>query len=152
MSLADAPVLARPPLFRGRLPLREFLRKVRESSISTYPEEAYEQEIMERRILWRRNLVVSAPEAVKHILLDNVENYRKSALTRRLLEPGLGQGLLTSEGETWRRHRRIMAPAFARPSLQRFTPMMAEATEAMLARWARLRQAPRSTSRRRCCA
>jgi cytochrome P450 len=138
MTIAEAPALPRPPTFRGRLPLLQFLRTVRESSIATYAEEAYEEEIIERRILWRRTFILSAPDAVKRVLLDNADNYPKSALTRRLLEPGLGQGLVTSEGEMWRRHRRIMAPAFARPSLMRFTPMMVEATEQMLARWERL--------------
>jgi cytochrome P450 len=138
MTIAEAPALPRPPTFRGRLPLLQFLRTVRESSIATYAEEAYEEEIIERRILWRRTFILSAPDAVKRVLLDNADNYPKSALTRRLLEPGLGQGLVTSEGEMWRRHRRIMAPAFARPSLTRFAPMMVEATEQMLARWERL--------------
>jgi cytochrome P450 len=138
-----APSLARPPLFRGRLPLLKFLRTVRESSIATYSEEAYEVPVMERRLLWRRNLIVSAPEGVKHILLDNAANYQKGPLQRRLLEPGLGQGLITSEGETWRRHRRVMAPAFARPSLLRFAPMMAEAADEMLRRWESLPEGER---------
>jgi cytochrome P450 len=69
------------------------------------------------------------------VLLDNAANYRKSDLTRRLLEPGIGRGLLTSEGETWRRHRRIMAPAFDPRSVAGYAPIMADVVRELLERW-----------------
>ena len=59
-----------------------------------------------------------------------------------MLEPGLGRGLLTSEGETWRRHRRIMAPAFDPRSIAGYAPIMTDVTEALLAKWDEL-PAPR---------
>src|SRR6185312_12200023 len=62
-------------------------------------------------------------------------NYRKTEITRRLLEPGLGRGLLTSEGETWRRHRRIMAPAFDHRSIIGYAPIITEFAERLIARW-----------------
>jgi len=67
--------------------------------------------------------------------LDNAENYIKSEVTRRILEPGLGRGLLTSEGETWRRHRRIMAPAFDPRAIIGYAPIMTDVTESLLAKW-----------------
>jgi cytochrome P450 len=48
--------------------------------------------------------------------------------------PRLAAGL-TSEGETWRRHRRIMAPAFDPRSIAGYAPIMTEMTQALLARW-----------------
>ena len=69
------------------------------------------------------------------MLLDNAANYTKSELTRRLLEPGLGRGLLTSEAETWRRHRRIMAPAFDPRSMAGYAPVITGVTRDLLARW-----------------
>ena len=133
--MTDTPVLAAPPRFRGRLGLFAFLRKLRDSSIATYAEDAFERKISERRILWRRNLIVNTPAGVQHILLDNAANYIKSPVARRLLEPGLGKGLLTSEGETWRRQRRIMAPAFDHRSLMSYAPLMAAETETLRRRW-----------------
>jgi cytochrome P450 len=47
----------------------------------------------------------TTPKAVKRVLLDNAQNYTKTFIARRLLEPGLGKGLITMEGEEWRRHR-----------------------------------------------
>ena len=110
---ASMPLVPAAPLPPDRFPgLADLVRTVRDSSIATYPKEAYEQDFIDRSLLWAHAYIVNEPQAVRRVLLDNAANYTKTRLARRLLEPGLGQGLLTSEGETWRRHRRVMAPPF----------------------------------------
>ncbi|WP_312812128.1 cytochrome P450 [Brevundimonas sp.] len=59
-----------------------------------------------------RTLVVSDPVGVRRVLTDNALNYEKGDLQRRVLGPMLADGLLLTEGEQWRRARRIMAPLF----------------------------------------
>jgi cytochrome P450 len=113
----------------------QFLRTVRENTLATYPPEAFDEDIIAQRLLWRRRFIINEPHAIRHVLLDNADNYTKSELTRRLLEPGLGRGLLTSEGETWRRHRRIMAPAFDHRSIVGYAPIMVGVTENLIAQW-----------------
>ncbi len=135
--MSDA-ALAAPPRFRGRMPLLRFLRTLKDSSVATYGEEMFEQPMFERRVLWQRYLIVNVPRGIQRVLLDNAGNYVKSRVARRLVEPGIGRGLLTSEGETWRWQRRIMAPAFDHRSLMSYAPTMTEATEATLARWSDL--------------
>ena len=135
MNLIESPALAMPARPEGRLSFRQFLRLVRENTVATYPPEAFDEDIIEGRLLWRRRFIINVPSGVRHVLLDNAVNYRKSELTRRLLEPGLGRGLLTSEGETWRRHRRIMAPAFDRHSLETYVPIITGVTSELLAGW-----------------
>jgi cytochrome P450 len=54
-----------------------------------------------------RVVVVSDPEMVKHILQTNNKNYVKS-YGYRILKVLLGEGLLTSEGEFWRKQRRLL--------------------------------------------
>jgi cytochrome P450 len=117
------------------LSLLKFLRVLRDNSLATYRAEAYTADILERRLFWKRTFFVNEPGAIKHILLDNAANYHKTEITRRLLEPGLGRGLLTSEGETWRRHRRIMAPSFDHRSIVAYSPIMTEFAERLLAGW-----------------
>ena len=129
------PPLAAPPPLDRRLGLFEFVRLVRDSSIATYPEECYRLDFVDRSFLWAHAYIVSGPEGVRHVLLDNAANYVKTRIARRLLEPGLGQGLLTSEGEMWRRHRRIMAPAFDPRSVASYVPLMTGASEALLDEW-----------------
>jgi cytochrome P450 len=134
----NAPVLPAPLPRRGPLPFFEFFRVMRDNMIATYSEEAYEREIVERTMFGRHRFIVSEPAAIKHVLLDNAANYQKTEIARRLLEPGLGRGLVTSEGETWRRHRRTMAPSFDHRSIAAYTPIMTAAAEELLAEWSRL--------------
>ncbi len=110
---SDFPVVAPPSAQRPaktRNSLRDALRTMRGNSETAHPPEHYTADIIEQRILWRRMFVINEPGAIRYMLLDNAANYTKIEVGRRVLEPGLGRGLLTSEGETWRRHRRIMAP------------------------------------------
>ena len=50
--------------------------------------------------------MINKPEYIEHVLLTNQRNYRKSDFLRRILGPLLGEGLLISEGELWRRRDR----------------------------------------------
>jgi cytochrome P450 len=118
--------------------LWKFARTLRESSIATFQAEAYERDILARRLFWHQTFIVNEPSAIKHVLLDNASNYRKSEVARRLLEPGLGRGLLTTEGETWRRHRRIMAPSFDHRSIVGYAPIMTQVASSLLENWEQL--------------
>ena len=130
-----APVLPAPVPRRGRMPVFEFFRTLRDNMVATYGEEAYDRDIIERSMLGRRRFLVHEPAAIKHVLLDNATNYRKTDFSRRLLEPGLGKGLITSEGETWRQHRRTMSPAFDHRSIASYASVMTGAAQEMLAEW-----------------
>jgi cytochrome P450 len=129
------PRLATPPRPTRPLGLFEFLRTLRENALATFGPDAYTAEVLERRFFRRRTFLVNEPGAIRHVLLDNAANYHKTEIARRLLEPGLGRGLLTSEGETWRRHRRIMAPAFDHRSIMSYAPTMTAIAEELLVKW-----------------
>src|SRR5580692_4048257 len=131
-------VLPAPVPRRGRMPIFEFFRTLRDNMVATYGEEAYERDIVERKMFGRRRFLVNDPAAVKHVLLDNAANYQKTEITRRLLEPGLGKGLITSEGETWRQHRPTMSPAFDYRSIAAYAPIMTRAARDLLEDWSGL--------------
>jgi cytochrome P450 len=132
------PPVPAAPLPPDRFPgFIELVRTVRDSSIATYPKDAYERDFIDRSFLWAHVYIINDTDAVKRVLVDNATNYTKTRLARRLLEPGLGQGLLTSEGETWRRHRRVMAPAFDPRSVASYAPLMGRHADAMLSAWDR---------------
>lgn len=76
-------------------------------------------------------VVVSGHEAARHVLITNQDNYRKG-LEYELLRIVLGDGLLTSEGETWRKQRRLVQPMFAKRYLKNFTKHMTQATAEVL--------------------
>ncbi len=76
----------------------------------------------------------SRPEHAEHVLAQNQDNYVK-AFTYRPLRALIGNGLLTSEGEDWRRHRRLIQPLFTRRDVRNFGPVMTEAAARMLKGW-----------------
>jgi cytochrome P450 len=73
--------------------------------------------------------LVSSPEGVHHVLVENHRNYGKQTRGYRNLRYVLGNGLLTSEGELWRRQRRIAQPAFHRQRIAGFAGTMVRAAE-----------------------
>jgi cytochrome P450 len=80
-------------------------------------------------------LVVSHPEGVRHVVSTNAANYEKGALQRRVLGPMLAEGLLLTEGETWRRVRRILAPLFTPARTATMNDRMADRSRARVAAW-----------------
>jgi cytochrome P450 len=134
---SEYPVLAQPRRPEGQLSFRQFLRAIRDNALATHKAENFTADIVTNRILWRRTFIINEPNAIRHVLLDNAANYTKSLIGRRLLEPGLGRGLLTSEGETWRRHRRIMAPAFDPRSIAGYAPIMTGCRRRAKSTWRR---------------
>jgi cytochrome P450 len=117
------------------LGLIDFIRRVRRDQLSAIAPETYSQDLTYNRLLFLDFFLVNKPEYIEHVLLTNQANYQKSHFQRHLLGPLLGNGLLTSEGEFWRRQRRIAAPAFHGRRIAGFGTTMAGCTEAMLTRW-----------------
>ena len=78
--------------------------------------------------------MVMAPEAVRRVLQTRVEDYPKSDIARAMLEPAIGASMLVAEGESWRRQRRMAAPAFQPRHVTGLGPVMTRAAERSVAR------------------
>jgi cytochrome P450 len=87
------------------------------------------------KLLGKRIYFVNDAEYVKRILLDNLANYPKSATYRNNLRPFLGDGLLISEGDFWKRQRRLAQPAFHLRRLKGLAAAMAEVAARMAQGW-----------------
>lgn len=81
-----------------------------------------------------RYVLLNDPDAIRHVLVDSAKSYQKSR-NYDALRLVLGNGLVTSEGEFWRRQRKLAQPAFHKQRLAGFARTMAECTEEMLATW-----------------
>ena len=119
----------RPPTPAEPLSFFGFLRALRRNALSMWPAAAYEQDVVRRRLLGGTNLLISAPDAIRHILVDNADNYRRTHASIRILRPITGDGLLLSTGEAWRHQRRTIAPALAPRMLPLLTRHIVTATE-----------------------
>lgn len=80
-------------------------------------------------------VMLNSPEAIHHVLVENAKNYTKSR-NYDGLRLVLGNGLVTSEGEVWKRQRKLAQPAFHRERLAAFAKTMADETETTAAQWA----------------
>src|SRR6185295_8487624 len=96
---------------RGQLSPLELARRMRTNGITVYARAAYNDEVVQRRFFGRTSLLLNAPEAIRRVLVDKHENYRRTNATLRVLSPLVGAGLLLSEGRDWRFQRRTLAPA-----------------------------------------
>lgn len=74
------------------------------------------------------------PDHIEYVLRGEPQHFIKDKLTRRLSNL-LGQGLLTSEGEFWRRQRRLAQPAFQPSHIHHYGTVMTMYTERMLHNW-----------------
>lgn len=81
-----------------------------------------------------RYYLVYAVDAIKHVLVDNNKNYVKSR-NYQGLKIVLGDGLVTSDGELWRRQRKLAQPAFLRKRVEAFAGPMAAMSEELASAW-----------------
>lgn len=81
------------------------------------------------------NYVINHPDDIKRVLLSNHRNYTKGEGMDRV-KILLGNGIMTSEGDFWRRQRRMMQPSFHRRVIDRFSQLVHEVNEKFAERWA----------------
>ncbi len=80
--------------------------------------------------------LVSHPDYVHHILIDNAANYIKGSIMDGI-RMALGNGLFTAEGTHWRRQRRLMQPVFHAQQVEKMSTIVHEAVQKSQERWDR---------------
>lgn len=85
--------------------------------------------------------LINQPAYIKHVLQDHHRNYTKEHTPDfMMLKPMLGEGILTSEGESWLRQRRMAQPAFHRHRIEAYGTLITTLTGALLDEWATARE------------
>jgi cytochrome P450 len=134
MSLAEAfdPKRNRAPLIPPSPPrapdnLTAFgrLTAMRENPIGSWGQRAYQDDVIQGRLFGRSSFILNTPDAIRHVLVDNYENYTRTPPGLRVLRPMLGtDGLLIAEGRPWKHQRRTLAPAFTPRAVSTLIPHM----------------------------
>jgi cytochrome P450 len=106
------------------------------NEFETIPRIAYEKPVWEWKSIFGHNFVVSDPAGIKRVLLDNVANYPKTEMETKMLGAVVGEGLLVSQGEKWKSHRRLMAPSFDFKSIVAYSPSMVSSSKRLADAWA----------------
>jgi cytochrome P450 len=135
-ELAPAPA----PLLPGLADLRGLTGKAarRARKLRVYnniPDRCFEEPVVLLKGIFGSALVVADPVGVKRVLVDNVANYPRGEMQLRMFRSLFGEGLLGTDGDLWRRHRRIMAPAFDPRSVTSYGPAITRACESFYPEW-----------------
>jgi cytochrome P450 len=107
---------------------------MRRSAMETWGQRAYEEDIVQGRFFGRSSFILNTPDAIRHVLVDNYENYTRTPVGIRVLRPLVGDGLLIAEGRTWKYQRRTLAPAFTPRAVTPLVPHMIAATDETIAK------------------
>ena len=107
---------------------------MRVSPIGTWGQRAYEEDIIQGRFFGRSSFILNTPDAIRHVLVDNYENYTRTPAGIRVLRPMLGEGLLIAEGRAWKYQRRTLAPAFTPRAVASLVPHMIAVTDETIAK------------------
>jgi cytochrome P450 len=142
MSIAeayDAPAAGRlvppvPPRAPDNMTTLGWMKAMRESALGAWRQCAYEDDIVRGRFLGRSSFILNTPDAIRHVLVDNYENYTRTPATFRVLRPVLGDGLLIAEGKAWKHQRRTLAPAFTPRAVSTLVPPMIAVTDETIAK------------------
>lgn len=117
-TLEDLPLVptANSKMFQERR--LEFFRLVRETG------DAVQVKFFSKSVMF-----ANTPELAHEVMVEKAKSFEKSPGIRLLLHYVAGRGLFTSEGDLWRRQRRLMAPLFVPNQLGKFSNAMYEVAE-----------------------
>lgn len=111
------------------------LAELRDDQLETFLRMAKAGDAVRFRVLHRRIHLLTAPEQVGHVLVENVKNYGKQTRGYAAIRGVVGNGLLTSEGSFWLRQRRISQPAFHKKRIEAFGEVMAQSSARLADGW-----------------
>ncbi len=114
---------------------RGFFGERARTSVYGWSEFAFGTDYIKRNILGFQVHVVLDPAMVQHVLLDNAGNYAKPDIVKGLLDPIIGCGLLTADGDLWRQQRRIVAASFSPAAVEAQRATFVQAARSAMARW-----------------
>ncbi len=112
----------------------ERMKALRDNPISVLPDAVYRTDHHIAPLGSRSVHYLAGPDAIRAVMQDDFQAWRKSPLIMRMLRPILGDAILTAHGESWRRQRMTLQPALFKKRIARFAPLMTAAGRSAIAR------------------
>jgi cytochrome P450 len=123
-----------PPRASETMSIFGRIAAIRRNAIESWGQRAYEEDIVQGRFFGHNSFILNTPDAIRHVLVDNYENYTRTPAGFRVLRPLVGDGLLIAEGRAWKHQRRTLAPAFTPRAVMPLVPHMIAATDETIAK------------------
>jgi cytochrome P450 len=111
------------PIHRRRLNRLEVALAARRNVLELIPSLSYRQPIVSGELLTRWHMLAD-PGGMKQVMLDNLSNYPKSEIMRRMLRPAIGDSLFNADGAEWKWQRQAVAPVFTHRNVLALAPAM----------------------------
>jgi cytochrome P450 len=115
MDTRPEPFVPPAPIPRTKPPSTlEMMRIVYRNPLELWGEPSYNEPWISVNGVGGPLVIANDPGLIRHVLVDNAKNYKMATVRQKILRPILRDGLLTAEGDVWRRSRKAMAPVFTR--------------------------------------
>ena len=124
----------KPPERPDKVSLWRYVKLFRQDILSAQPAKLYRAWMAEFRTPFFRSFMVNDPTLVDLVLKERPDDFPKSSRVSEGLRPLLGESVFLTNGETWKRQRRIIDPAFEGGRLRDTFPAMGAASQACVAR------------------
>ncbi len=127
MDTRPEPFVPPAPIPRTKPPSTlEMMRIVYRNPLELWGEPSYNEPWISVSGVGGPLVIANDPGLIRHVLVDNARNYKMATVRQMILRPILRDGLLTAEGDVWKRSRKAMAPVFTPRHIFGFAqPMLA---------------------------
>ena len=119
---------------KDKVSLWQYMKAFKQDILSAQPERLYRAWMAEFKTPFFRSYLVNQPELIQLILKERPDDFPKSDRVDEGLRPLLGESVFLTNGEDWKRQRRIIDPAFEGGRLKETYPAMYNAAQAMVDR------------------
>ncbi|MEO5619709.1 MAG: cytochrome P450 [Cypionkella sp.] len=127
-------IAPKPPSRPDKVSLLQYLRLFRADILSAQPARLYRAWMAEFKTPFFRSYMCNDPALVNRVLVERPDDFPKSNRIREGLNPLLGNSVFVTNGEVWKRQRRIIDPAFEGGRLRDTFPAMLAAGQAAVGR------------------
>ena len=113
----------------------EMIRIVYRNPLELWGEPSYNEPWISVNGIGGPLVIANDPGLIRHVLVDNAKNYKMATVRQMILRPILRDGLLTAEGDVWKRSRKAMAPVFTPRHIFGFAAPMLKRTEEFVVKY-----------------
>jgi len=136
MDATPAPFVPPAPKPRTSPPSTlEMMRIVYRNPLELWGEPSYNEPWISVTGIGGPLVIANDPGLIRHVLVENAKNYKMAKVRQLILRPILRDGLLTAEGDVWKRSRKAMAPVFTPRHIFGFAQPMLKRSEAFAERY-----------------